>query len=120
MYKVIINTDIRVLMRSRTDFRIIRINTYKRAEGRRKRGAKIRNPVVVVIDGSLFIFTQKEWASGENMALKYEEFFKDLPYVYREEIKDKVKMSKRLAKQSALRLKMEADAVALQRASYSI
>jgi len=34
MYKVIIKTDIPVLMRSPTDFQIIRIDTYKRAEGR--------------------------------------------------------------------------------------
>ena len=109
MFKVIMITDKCVHIRSATDGLILTKVAFKRIKGRKSRGAKIRKPIDVNVDGYPFIFTRKEWERGKHKASVHEKFLSDLPQVYREEILDKVKMSKRLSKLRALRLKLEAD-----------
>ncbi|MBA7709775.1 hypothetical protein ES703_118700 [subsurface metagenome] len=114
MFKIILKTDRRVFISSKTRLVIIPISTFERARGRKARGARIRKPISVVVHGELFVFTPNEWAKGKKMASNNKEFLSDLPWNIRMEIEDKVKMSKRLAEQRALRLKIEADAAAAQ------
>ena len=114
MFKIMLKTDRRVFISSKTGLMIIPISTFERARGRKHRGAKIRKPIWVVVEGELFVFTPKEWMRGKEMASNNKEFLSKLPWNYREEIQTKVKMSKRLAAQRALRLKLEADAAAAQ------
>ncbi len=110
MLKVINVTDNCVHIRSNDKSLIISKRSFKRIKGRKARKAKIRHPIKVQIDGVPFIFTTKEWDRGECKALEHKKFSVDIKQVEREEILDKIKMSKKLGKQRALRLKMEADA----------
>ena len=115
MFKVILKTDARVFIGSKKDFRVFPVRKFKWVRNRKDKGTKIRKPVMVVVDGHLFIFTKKEWANGKKLALRHKDFLKDLRRVHKKEIQEKKDGCKKLAKQSDLRFKLEADAAGSQR-----
>jgi hypothetical protein len=107
MFTMKTKTDNSVLITSNEMELIFPVNSFKRAQGRKEGNGNIRKPVEVEIDGNPVVFTRKEWADGKKNALEYH---KDIQQVRRQEILDKVMLSKRLSKQRALWLKLEADA----------
>ena len=115
MFTIILRKGPRIFIGSQNDFLILPVKTFERAKNRKDRGARIRQAVTEVINGTLFIFTRKEWANGKTTALKHKEFLKDLPRVFRDEIQEKIKSCKRLAKQRNLRSKLEADVAGRRR-----
>lgn len=109
MFKVTQRTDKCVRIRSVTEDLILSKIAFLRIKGRKSRGAKIRNPIEILIDGATFVFTRQEWKKGKRKALEHERFPVDVLKVQREEILDKVKMSKRLSELRSWRLKLDAD-----------
>ena len=99
-----------VYIRSKKIFRIVPISDFRRARGRVMRGTMPRKAMVKVINGEEYLFTRKEWAKTEQLAQNYQRFCSGLPGSDRREITDKIKRCKRLAKQRAARIKLEADA----------
>jgi len=99
-----------VYIRSNEGLRIVAVEVFKRARGRAASGSVLREPVDEVINGKQYRFTKKEWSEAKKKARRYKHFRSSVPGSDRFEISEKVKMCKRLAKQRAARLKLEADA----------
>ena len=99
-----------VYIRSDESFRIVAVGTFKRARGRVERGSVIQEPIDEVIDGKQYRFTKNEWSEAKKKARRYKAFCSSVPGSDKLEISEKVKICKRLAKQRAARLKLEADA----------
>ena len=99
-----------VYIRSDESLRIIAVGDFKRARSRAARGSALRKDVDKVINGKHYLFTETEWTDVKEKSRSYKHFCSSVPGSDRFEISEKVKMCKRLAKQRAARLKLEADA----------
>jgi len=114
MFKIVKNLNNFVHIQSEEGYFMISIYTFNRAKARHTKSSKIRKPVRQKIDGEDYIFVTREWERAKKMGLDYyQRYYRDIPWLYREEIKRCVRMSPRLAKQKALRLKLEADAAGI-------
>ena len=85
--------------------------TFNRARRRAQRGRSIRNPVSVVISDSQYVFTRNEWEKAREEAKRH---LDDTHSLMRQEILEKIKMSKRLQPRRAVRLCLEANRAARQ------
>jgi hypothetical protein len=100
-----------LLVCSPEGYAMITICTLSRARARLSKGSKIRRPVRQKIDGVDCIFVSSEWERAKRRGRDYyQRYYRDIPWLYGEEMKRCVLMSPRLAKQRVYRLKLEADA----------
>ncbi len=113
MFKEIKKTDWYVFLGTKHKLAIMPIGTFKRGRKRMAKRSKIRKSVHAVIDGEKYKFTRNEWKKALEHGAEYKA---DPKYVRRflfgEEITQKVKLSPKLAKQRALKIRKEADAAA--------
>lgn len=95
MFKVINKTGTRVFIRSNKDFRIIPVQVFHRARNQKDRRTKIRKPVPVIINGSLFIFKKNQWDNGKALAEDFNKFCLGLPYLYKWESKARFRKNRK-------------------------
>ena len=95
MFKVINKIGTRVFIQSERDFRIIPIQVFNRAKSQKDRETEIRNPVEVIINGSLFIFKENQWDKAKQLAADYKKFCRGLPHLYRWESRYRFRKNKK-------------------------
>lgn len=111
MHKIVKSVDQFIHIQSHEGCFLISIQAFRRAKTRYIKGSKIRRPVRQKIDGVDCIFVSSEWERAKRRGRDYyQRYYRDIPWLYGEEMKRCVLMSPRLAKQRAYRLKLEADA----------
>jgi hypothetical protein len=110
MLRIISISEGRIFLRDHNGgLLIMRRCTLDRGKKRAQNGGRIRRPVIELINGSRCVFTRNEMGKAREAGECHLLYVKGVPELIREEILDKIKMSKKLARGRALRLKLDAD-----------
>ena len=98
MYRLDEKTATHMIISSDSGYLAIPKSIYIRAEGRHERNARIRKPVISIINGKQFIFTPKEVERIEDETLNYWHSKKEIRVLIASEIQDKIKVCKGFSK----------------------
>lgn len=112
MYEISCTFARRIVIARAGEQRLFKKKTYERAKTREAQGSQIRNSIKIIAGEHTLIFTTREWEQSLIDAQAYLPIPTAIEKVRRQEIDEKIKISKNLSKIRSDRIRKEANCFA--------